>query len=158
KLKKARLGSRVVRARTGGLTVPSELSNIVVAVLGFDTRPAARPHHRIVRKAGKRSPRAKSSPSSRRAPGNATDGSFTPPQVAKLYDFPAGATGSGQCIAIVELNDFDQNMKPTGTGFSSSDLKAYFKSLKVTAPSVTAVGVASDGSAGANVPGPDPNA
>ena len=154
KLKRARLGSRVLRVRTGGLSIPKDLAPIVVAVLGFDNRPAAQPHHRIL--SGARRARAAGKASSK-APHNAADGSFTPPQVAKLYDFPAGLTGSGQCIAIVELNDFDQNHKPTGTGFSASDLKAYFKSLKLTPPTVTAVGVASDGSSGANVPGPDPN-
>jgi kumamolisin len=155
-LRRARVGTRVVRERTGGTSVPKELAQIVVAVLGFDTRPVARPHHRMLQ--GARTRGATASPASRRAPRNAADGSFTPLQVARLYDFPAGLDGGGQCIAIIELNDFDQDLKPTGTGFSSADLKRYFASLKLPAPHVTAVAVASDGSAGANVPGPDPNA
>ena len=44
---------------------------------------------------------------------------------AKLYDFPAGLDGSGQCIAIIEL----------GGGYRSADLKAYFKSLGLATPS-----------------------
>ncbi len=88
------------------------------------------------------------------APHNAPDGSFTAPQVARLYNFPAGRDGTGQCVAIVELNDFDQQGNITGTGFSSKDLNAYFKSLGLPTPQITAVGV--DG--GANMPGPDPNA
>jgi kumamolisin len=81
--------------------------------------------------------------------------------VAKLYNFPTGLDGAGQCIAIVELNDFDTIAgvpHPKSTGFSLPDLKAYFTSLGLPTPDVTAVGVASDGSVGANLPGPDPNA
>src|SRR5439155_17976150 len=73
---------------------------------------------------------------------NAADGSFKPPEVARLYNFPAGLDGDGQCIAMVELNDFDEEHNPTGTGFSVSDLKAYFASLGLPTPGVTAVGVA----------------
>ena len=47
---------------------------------------------------------------------------------------------------------------PISTGFSLTDLKAYFTSLGLPTPDVTAVGVASDGGVGANLPGPDPNA
>ncbi|MBV8216995.1 MAG: S53 family peptidase [Solirubrobacterales bacterium] len=69
---------------------------------------------------------------------------YTPPQVAAAYSFPSGVNGSGQTAAILEL----------GGGFSQTDLDTYFKSLGLTAPSVTAVGV--DG--GTNSPGTDPNA
>jgi hypothetical protein len=47
-----------------------------------------------------------------RAPG----ASFTPPQLATLYDFPSGVDGTGQCIAIIEL----------GGGFRPADISAYF--------------------------------
>src|SRR5207249_4468774 len=43
-LKRSKVGTRVVRTRTGGVSVPVELGNIVLAILGFDDRPAARPH------------------------------------------------------------------------------------------------------------------
>ena len=69
--------------------------------------------------------------------------SYTPPQVAAAYSFPPG-NGSGQTAAILEL----------GGGFSQTDLDTYFKSLGLTAPTVTAVGV--DG--GTNSPGTDQNA
>src|SRR5262249_60847334 len=88
------------------------------------------------------------------APRNAADGSFSPPEVAKLYNFPAGLDGSGQCIALIELNDFDSRGRITGAGFTTADLTAYFKKLKIKKPQVSAVGV--DG--GGNKPGPDPNA
>ena len=64
---------------------------------------------------------------------------FTPLQVAALYGFPSDVTGTGQTIGIIEL----------GGGFSATDLKTYFKSVGVKAPSVTAVSV--DG--GTNTPG-----
>ena len=154
KLKQSKVGTRVVRTRTGGVSVPSELGNIVLAILGFDDRPAARAHSLF---RGRATVAGGSKATSRKGAGrtatarNAPDGSFTPPQVARLYSFPPGQDGTGQCIGIIELNDFDENHHPTGTGFSQKDLAAYFKSLGLPTPNVTAVGVAG----GANVPGPD---
>jgi kumamolisin len=143
-LKKVKVGARTMRMRTGGISVPDDLSDAVVAVLGFDNRPAARPRLRPLAIAA--------------APRNAANGSFTPPEVAKLYHFPPGLDGSGQCIAILELNNFDQQGNPTGTGFTQTDLKKYFTSLGLPNPSVTAVGVRSSDGVGANVPGKDKNA
>ncbi len=71
--------------------------------------------------------------------------------MAALYNFPAGLTGQGQSIALIELNDMDKTGNPTGAGYQASDLAAYFKGLGIAAPTVVAVSV--DG--GANVPGPD---
>ena len=105
--------------RSGPLQIPAELAGVIVAVLGLDNRPQAVPHFRLA------------------APA-ATQVSYTPPQVAGLYQFPAGTDGSGHTVAIIEL----------GGGFSSADLDSYFSGLGITAPSVTAVGV--DGAS--NVP------
>ena len=69
--------------------------------------------------------------------------SFTPPQVAGLYQFPAGTDGTGQRIAILEL----------GGGFGPGDLNTYFSGLGITTPSVTAASV--DGAV--NQPGQDPS-
>jgi len=166
-LKKSKVGNRIVRSRTGGISVPQDLADIVVAVLGFDDRPAARPHFRFLNNpvvAGGRRPRAATGKRKKQTSGakaiahNAPNGSFTPPEVAKLYRFPSGLKGDGQCIGIIELNDFDAQHKPTATGFSRTDLQKYFTSLGLPTPNVVAVGVASNGSVGANVPGPDPNA
>jgi kumamolisin len=111
------------RGRTGEIMIPKELHGPVLAVLGLDNRPVAKPHVRI---------HAAQPPTS-----------LTPPQVAKLYNFPTGVTGAGQTIGIIEL----------GGGYRTSDLKTYFKSLGLAAPSVTTVSV--DG--GLNRPGVDPN-
>jgi kumamolisin len=109
------------RGRTGVLRIPTELEGVVIAVLGLDTRQAATPHFQLVT-------------------GRATSTSFTPPQVAALYNFPKGVTGAGQTVGIVEL----------GGGYTTSDLKTYFTGLGLKKqPKVTAVSV--DG--GKNTPG-----
>ncbi len=122
-------GGRLVthRYREGPLYVPAALDGVVLAVLGLDTRPQARAHVR-----------AWDSGSAAAAQGT----SYTPNQVADIYQFPAGTTGAGQTVAIIEL----------GGGFSTSDLDTYFGGLGIAVPSVTAVSV--DGAA--NAPGSDP--
>ncbi len=57
--------------------------------------------------------------------------SYTPVEVAQAYDFPTGATGAGQCVAIIEL----------GGGYQQSDLDTYFGDLDLPVPTVTAVSV-----------------
>ncbi len=117
-------GDAVVhRGREGSLSVPTELAGIVTAVLGLDDRPQARAMLRVA------------------TPGAVTT-SYTPLQLATVYDFPAGVDGSGQTIAIIEL----------GGGFDQTDLDTYFSGLGITGPTVTAVGV--DGAG--NQPGADP--
>ncbi|MGH3150494.1 MAG: S53 family peptidase [Streptosporangiaceae bacterium] len=112
------------RYREGALYVPAALDGVVTAVLGLDTRPQARPHFR---------PRAA-----------AAQGSTYPPnQVADIYQFPAGTTGAGQTVAVIEL----------GGGFSTTDLATYYSGLGIAVPSISAVSV--DGAA--NAPGSDPN-
>ncbi len=73
------------------------------------------------------------------SPAASTAVPLTAPQVASLYNFPAGTDGTGQTIAIIEL----------GGGYTQSDLDMYFSGLGLATPSVTAVGV--DG--GSNSPG-----
>jgi kumamolisin len=119
-------GTVTHRYREGPLFVPAALDGVVVAVLGLDTRPQARPHFRT-RGAG---------------PAAAQRTSYPPTQVADIYGFPVGTTGAGQTIAVIEL----------GGGFSTSDLDAYFGGLGIPVPSVTAVGV----DQASNAPGSDP--
>jgi kumamolisin len=140
KLKEYKAGQMRYRGRVGDLWVPEELAGIVEAVLGFDDRPVARTQfrRRTDRAAGREDQRIKF------GPRNALDGSLSPLEIAKLYDFPTDLDGSGQCVGIIEL----------GGGFSASDLKTYFAELGVPNPSVVAVGV--DG--GRNAPGQDADA
>lgn len=100
------------RGRTGSLCIPEELSGVVIAVLGLDTRPIAKPHFRRKQK-------------------QISAVAFTPPQVAALYDYPTGLNGQGQTVGIIEL----------GGGYSASDLQTYFSNLGVNEPTVTAVSV-----------------
>jgi len=118
------------RGRVGPVHIPDNLSDQVEAVLGLDNRPQAVPHFR----------RRRSTPESH--PRGAAR-SFTPPQVAALYNFPTDADGTGECIGIIEL----------GGGFIQRDLTTYFNQLKLAKlPNVTAVSIGK----GKNKPG-DPN-
>ena len=112
------------RYRVGALQIPAGLGGAVVAVLGLDTRPQAGSQARLADPA-------------------AVEVSYTPPQVAAIYQFPAGTDGTGQTIGIIEL----------GGGFSASDLDTYFSGLGIAVPSVTAQGV--DGAT--NVPDQAPD-
>ena len=120
----------IFRGRTGELYVPGDLAERLVGVFGLDERPQTKT--RLRRWTTGTGPKA------------AGDTSYTPVAVAKLYNYPTTATGSGQTVAIIEL----------GGGYRSSDLSSYFTKLKIKpAPSVTAVSVDS----ATNQPTGDPN-
>ena len=114
------LDGATYRVREGGIHLPPEVAGVVEAILGLDNRPQAQPHFRSVNAA-------------------AAATSFTPVQVAQLYQFPQGATAAGQTIGIIEL----------GGGYRTADITAYFKGLGLTPPKVTAVSV----DKGKNTPG-----
>jgi kumamolisin len=114
--------TREVRQRTGELSVPPPLAGVVTAVLGLDDRPQARAQLRVA--------------------AAAAGISYSPLDLAKIYQMPAGTDGTGQRVAIIEL----------GGGFASSDLDTYFSGLGLATPVVTAEGV--DGAV--NTPGQDP--
>jgi kumamolisin len=119
------------RIREGSITLPTPLIGPVEAVLGLDNRPQARPHFRIASQPGDRSARAAQAGGIAKPHFLAANTSYTPVQVAELYQFPTGATAAGQTIGIIEL----------GGGYKTADLTAYFKTLGQKAPSVTAVSV-----------------
>ncbi len=113
---------RIIRTRQRDLHVSEELAGRVIALLGFDERPPATTHH---------------------FRASAAQGiSYTPPQIAQIYNFPQ-STGTNQTIALIEL----------GGGFRSSDLQKYWKQLGLSNVSTTAVSV--DGAR--NSPTGDPN-
>ena len=116
------------RVREGGIHLPAELDGAVEAVLGLDNRPQAKPHFRVF--GAQTQPNALTQGFAKPHAAAAST-SFTPIQVGQLYQFPAGATATGQTIGIIEL----------GGGYRSTDLSAYFKTLGLKAPSVTAVSV-----------------
>jgi kumamolisin len=70
------------RQRTGEVTLPADLADVVVAVLGLDDRPQARARFR---------------------PARAVQTAFTPLELGRVYRFPDGTDGSGQTLAVLEL-------------------------------------------------------
>jgi kumamolisin len=112
------------RGREGELSVPRALVDRVAGVFGLDSRPQARAQFRV-------------------HAGTATG--YAPPDVARAYGFPAGLTGAGECVALLEL----------GGGFRTSDLDAYFAALGLATPSVEAVSVDGTTNAPGAPSGPD---
>ncbi|MBV8865325.1 MAG: S53 family peptidase [Acidobacteriaceae bacterium] len=107
----SQVGEKKYRTRQGHLTVPAQLADRIVAVIGFDERPVAA----TGRKRRKRSI-------------GSTE--YYPTDVAKLYNFPLN-TGKGQSIALIEL----------GGGYRESDLQTYWKQLGLGEVPVTAASV-----------------
>ncbi len=118
-LARYRLSSGTYRGRKGPIHVPPDLAPIIEGVLGLDNRPQASPHLRRLRQAGKT------------ARPRGVGISYTPPQIAELYDFPTGLDGNGQCIAIIEL----------GGGYRTKDLNAYFSKLNIPVPVIKSISV-----------------
>ena len=116
-----RIGGEDVVARDGHLSVPDALAHEVVAVVGLDARPVAKPHFRI-------------------APAAASS-AWTPVEVARRYQFPDGLTGAGQTIALLEL----------GGGYDPAAMAAHFaasgvnRTGKLVAVSVDGVSNAPEG-------------
>jgi kumamolisin len=110
---------RDFRARTGPIMLSEDLASSVEAVLGLDDRAQAKAHFRVL---GPNSARASAQPAI----------SYTPQQVARLYNFPSGADGTGQTVGIIEL----------GGGYKPADLQNYFNSLGLKKqPAVISVSV-----------------
>jgi kumamolisin len=105
-----RAGTHTYRSRRGHIYVPQELAGRVIAVLGIDSRPAARTYKTIASRA------------------DAPTG-YTPRQLAALYNFPKTATGNHQTIALIEL----------GGGYRNTDLSTYWKRLGLKNVKVAAV-------------------
>ncbi len=117
-------GGGSYRGHTDPIMIPADLTGIIVGVFGLDNRPQARPSFRLRRNHHAGNPAIR--------PAAATPArQFTPDQVARLYNFPTGVDGTGECIAIIEL----------GGGFNLTDLQTYFSSLGLTTPSVSSVSI-----------------
>jgi kumamolisin len=113
------------RGRTGHIHVPTDIASIIEGVFGLDDRPQAEPHFRHHNSS------KKEQSSETLASFNVT---FTPVELAKLYNFPTDRNGNkingtGQCIAIIEL----------GGGYRDSDLDTYFSRLGIDKPDVSSV-------------------
>ncbi|QUQ71726.1 S53 family peptidase [Kutzneria sp. CA-103260] len=119
----ALVGDTHHRRRVGALEVPAELDGVVQAVLGLDDRPQVRRP---------------------RADADAPQISYTPPQLGKIYGFPAAVAGADQTIAVIEL----------GGGYTDADLSQYFQDISVGPVSVRTVAV-DDGVNAPNTPADD---
>ena len=106
------------RGRSGDLTVPADLAPIIEGVFGIDNRPVAKPHFQ----------RGMIPPGSGLQP-HANGGSFSPVQLAKLYNFPAGLDGTGPVSPSSN----------TGGGYRTADIRAYFHKLGLPVPNVKSV-------------------
>lgn len=115
-LRQRLVAGRVHRVREGAVQIPEALADVVVAVLGLDDRPVARP---MLHRGGVR-PRA-----------SATPGGYFPEALAKPYGFPEGLTGAGQTVAVIEL----------GGGYHLAEMRRYFRSRGLPTPRITSVGV-----------------
>ena len=129
KLTQKTVDGKVYRVRDGSIQVPAALADTVEAILGLDNRPQAQPHFRVLGSAINTS--TAGTGGFARAHAAAAGTSYTPVQVAQLYQFPQGASAAGQTIGIIEL----------GGGYRTADLTAYFKGLGQKAPQVTVVSV-----------------
>lgn len=112
------------RGRVGPLHLPPQLAGALEGVFGLDDRPQTTPHFR------------------RRAVHHEGRGGFTPPQVARLYDFPEHLDGAGQTIALLEVSG----------GYRRPDLDVYFAALGLRVPRLANVSVDN----GSNSPIGDP--
>jgi kumamolisin len=108
----------IFRGRSGEIGIPAGLNNIVEGVFGLDDRLQTKPMFQVAKKEGI-------------IISHAATQAFWPTDIAKIYGFPANATGQGQTIAIIEL----------GGGYRTKDLKTYFSGLQLSAPSLASVSV-----------------
>jgi kumamolisin len=107
------------RTLTEEIKIPADLAPIITGVFGLENRRAARPMFQVAMKGDKIISHAQSPQS------------FNPNQLGKIYGFPTGVTGKGECIGIIEL----------GGGFRNADITKFFKNLGIAAPTVKAISV-----------------
>jgi kumamolisin len=162
-LKRYKIGNHYFRGRIGGISIPRELSEIIVGVFGLDDRPVTKVRPRVYHDMPNVKQNRLSQANVKRRQGTVGTHKAAVPlgyrtvsqayptvsDIARRYNFPEGLDGAGQCIAIIELNDVDEAGRVTGTGFSMKDLKAYFKSVGKSMPKIEVV-VVNDG---INMPG-----
>jgi kumamolisin len=137
------LDGNTYRVREGSILLPAELDGAVEAILGLDNRPQATPHFRVF--GSQINANTAGTEGFARAHASAANSSFTPVQVAQLYQFPQGASAAEETIGIIEL----------GGGYRAADLTAYFKGLGQKAPQVTAVSVDNGKNSPSNANGAD---
>lgn len=143
------------RGRVGQIHVPSDLFGIVQGVFGLDTRLVGHPRIRrgnvqpVDFETLRPSRQAKVRDLAQASAASPFPGTFFPRDVAQLYNYPDGFTGSGQNVAIFAFNGTTPD--PRG-GYKLPALKNYFeKVLGGKTPTIKNVVVQGPG----NDPGPD---
>jgi kumamolisin len=106
-------------ARTGPVTLPSDVGDAITGVFGLN-------NHRVMR----RLPRRRQTIDARMPAGAQARPWFIPTELAGIYNFP-NADASGQCIGLLEF----------GGGVEQSDVTVYFQKIGVPAPTVQIVAV-----------------
>jgi kumamolisin len=96
----------------GFVYLPRELRSCVVGVFGFDDRPDLSRHRAGAMAATPPKPKV----------------SYTAPEVGKLYAFPRRLDGEGQSIGVIAL----------GGGYRPSDMRTYFRTLRLPMPEIRA--------------------
>lgn len=109
------------RGRSGAIHIPRQLEEVIEGVFGLDNRPVASPKFQFLQQDETGFMPSRKSVFS----------GYTPDAIAKAYNFPAGVTGKGQCIGIIELDG----------GYRNKDLTTYFSTLKIPKPSIKAVSI-----------------
>jgi kumamolisin len=147
------------RGREGSIRVDEDVLGLIEGVFGLDTRQVGRPRYRRLavapqpweaatqvraRQQGGRQVAAKPTMP------NQWPGTFFPPQVASLYDYPPALDGSSENIAVFAFNGGKQG--DGHGGYSTAALKTYFEQvLGGSMPKLQNVVVQGPG----NNPGPD---
>ena len=112
------------RGREGHVNLPADLVGVVEGVFGLDNRRMAKPLFR----------RSAASPAQSTV-------ALTPPQVAKLYNFPTGKA-TGQTIGLLEFSGPTTGSDPQPPcGYSLPDIEAFFSGLGQSTPNIKAIGV-----------------
>jgi kumamolisin len=113
-------GDLVYRGRLGTLSVPAELSGIITAVIGLDTRPMVR----------RRPPTSSlQTAASTQLPAPDQRPWYFPQELAAAYGFPGDA--AGKTVGIIEL----------GGHYIASDLAEFAKVTDLPPPPVTVINV-----------------
>ena len=138
---------QVFRAHETEPVIPAALAPHLHAVLGLSNyRGAAKPHLRVVGRvpggAGTAGLPASGGASPAASPGTGPGGGLAPADIKSIYGLSLSLTGSGQTVALLELD-----------GYNPSDIGPYETQFSLSSPLVTFVGV--DGQANACGPNQD---
>lgn len=124
--------SGVYRGFSGSVSIAKDIAGLVVAVLGLDTFPIARTPSGfdLIFQQLPGDPTAAAAPSGVKKK-KYPRAMYTATQVAEMYNFPGGASGKNQTVAIVA---------PFGGGFHREDVAQYFSRIGLPIPNIIEIG------------------